>query len=108
MADGPPANIRLGQLVHEHGAHHPALHAAFFNGVLQRNGVDDRGQHAHAVGAHTVHLPGLLLHAAKEVAPAHHDADFDAKCVNLDDFIGNPGHLVGVKAEAPIPGQCLT
>jgi hypothetical protein len=71
------------------------------------NGVDDSGEHAHAVGAYAIHLLGLLLDAAEEVASAHHDADFDAKRVNLDDFVGDSCYLVGIQSETTIAGQRL-
>ena len=51
--------------------------------VLQGDGVDHRGQHAHVVRAHAVHLLGLLFYATEEVPAAHHQADFHAQCMNL-------------------------
>ena len=108
VAHGAPANVRLGHLVHEHGAHHPALHVALFQRVLQGDGVDDGGEHAHAVGAHPVHLPGLLLHAAEDVASAHHDADLHAQGVNIGEFAGNFRDFFGIEAKAARPCQRLT
>ena len=76
-------------------------------GVLQGDGVDDRSQHAHVVGAHAVHLFGLLGHAAEKVASAHHDADFNAQCMHVDKFAGNLSDLAGIQAEAARAGQHL-
>ena len=47
--------------------------------VLQRQRVDDRGEHAHVVGLGPVHADGARLHAAEDVPPANDDADLDAK-----------------------------
>ena len=108
VAHGAAANVRLGHLVHEDGAHHPAGDAALLERVLHGDGVDDRGEHAHVVGADAVHLLGLLGDAAEEVASADDDADLDAQRVDIDDFAGDFGDLAGIEAEAARAGQYLT
>ena len=108
VAHGAAADVRLGDLVHEYGAHHPALHVALFQRVLQGDGVDDRGKHAHVVAAHPVHLPGLLFHAAEEIPATHHQADFDAQGMNLGQLAGNLGHFIGVQAKAALASERLS
>src|ERR1017187_383076 len=78
MAHRASTKVGLGNLIHENGGHHAALHIALFESVLQRDRVDDGGEHAHIVGAHPVHLFGLLSHAAKDVTTADDDGNFDA------------------------------
>ena len=108
MPHRAPPDVRLCNLVHEHRGHHPALHSALFESILQGDGVDHRGQHAHVVRAHAVHLLGLLLYAAEEVPAAHHQADFHAQCMNLRELAGNLGHLFGIQAKAALARKSLT
>ena len=108
MPHGAPPDVWLGNLVHEHRRHHPALHPALFQRVLQRDGVDHRGEHAHVVGAHPVHLLGLLFHAAEEIPAAHHDADFHTQSVDFRDLTGNLRHFIGIQTKAAVPGQRLS
>ena len=107
----PPAYIRLGELIHKHCAHDPALHSALFQGIpASAMRVDYRcgQQHAHAVGAHAVHLFGLRFHAAEKVPSAHYHAYLHAQCVDLGQLAGNIRHSIGIKAEAANPGKRLT
>ena len=53
--------------------------------VLQRQGVDDRGQHAHVVGGGAVHAAGAGRQAAEDVAAADDDGRLDAEALNLAD-----------------------
>ncbi len=108
MAHGTPADIGLGNLVHEHGRHHPALHTALLNRVLQCNGVDDRRQHTHVVRAHPVHFLGLFRDATEEVAAAYHDRNFDAQGVHIDNLAGNFGYFIGIQAKTAPACQCLS
>ncbi len=108
MADGPAANVRLRHLVHEHGAHHAALHAALLDCVLHGDGIDNRGKHAHVIGAYPVHFLGLLSHAAEDVAASHNHANLHAQMMHIHNLVGNRGYLVGVQAKAARPGQYLT
>ncbi len=85
----PPANIRLSYLVHEHRCHHPALHIALLQRILQGDGVDHRGQHAHVVGGDPVHFLGLLSHAAKEIAASDNNPDLDTQRVNIGNLAGD-------------------
>src|SRR3546814_3303123 len=43
--------------------------------VLQRERVDDRGQHAHVVGRGALHAARGGRNAAEDVAATHHQAD---------------------------------
>ena len=45
--------------------------------VLQRQRVDDRGEHAHVVGLGAVHAGTGAGHAAPDVAAADDDRDVD-------------------------------
>ncbi len=55
VADGPAPDVGLGDLRHVDGGLHPGGLAQLLERVLQGQGVDDRGQHAHVVGLGAVH-----------------------------------------------------
>ena len=62
--------------------HDPRRHAGLLAGVLERQGVHDRGEHAHVVAGGALHAPGGGREAAEDVAAADDDGDLDA--VGLD------------------------
>src|SRR5215475_158692 len=79
MTQRTATDVGLGDLVHLNCAHDAAIDASFLNSVLQRDGVDHGGKHAHVVGGNAVHIDGLLGNSAKEVTSPHHDADLAAQ-----------------------------
>src|SRR6516225_7570151 len=107
MADGASADVWLGDLIHEYGGHDAAGHVMALNGILQGNGIDDGGEHAHVVGADAVHFAGLLGHAAKEITAAYDDADLHAQSTDLNDLAGDLCNAVGVEPETARPCQCF-
>ena len=78
MAHGAAADVGLGDLVHLDGGHDAAEEAALLDGVLEGDGVDDGGEHAHVIGGDAVHVDGLLGYSAEEVASSDDDADLNA------------------------------
>ena len=77
-------------------------HALLLQRVLQRQSVDDGGEHAHVVGGDAVHGLGLLGDTAEEVAAANDDGDLDAECMHFAD-LGRDlvyAHIVHAKALA--------
>ena len=55
---------------------HAGTDVAAFERVLEGEGVDDGGEHAHVVGG-PVHVLGLVGDAAEDVAAADDDGDLD-------------------------------
>ena len=107
MSNGTAADERLGHLVHLDGAHHAGEDVLLLQRVLQRERVDDRGQHTHVIGGDAVHLLGLFGDAAKEVAAADYDGDLDPGPVDLTDFSRDFVHPLVVDSKALPGGQCL-
>ncbi len=105
VADGAAADVGLGDLVDLDGGHDAAEEAEFLDGVLQGDGVDDGGEHAHVVGGDAVHVDGLLGDAAEEVATADDDADLAAEGVDGGDLGGDFVDEDGVDAEAGARGE---
>src|SRR5271157_941384 len=108
VADCTAPDKRLGHLVHLDGAHHARPDALFLQRILQGQGIDDRGQHAHVIGGNAVHGLGLLGHAAEEVAAAHYDRDLNSQPVHFGDFGRDFVHPGVIDAEALPGGQRLT
>ena len=107
MADGAASNERLGDLGHGDGALHAGGDAEFFQGVLQGQGVDDRGQHAHVIAGGAFDALAAAGDAAKDIAAADHDHHLHA---HLADFGDLPGHVQEegrADADAMLPAQGL-
>ena len=62
-------NVRLGDLAHGDGALDTGFDAGLFQEVLEGEAVHDRAEHAHVVGAGTVHAALGQFGAAEEVPP---------------------------------------
>ena len=99
MADGAPADERLGDGAHLDGRDHARHDALLLERVLQREGVDDRGEHAHVVGGGAVHPARAGREAAEDVAAADDDGGLDAEGLNLADVAGDARGDRGIDAE---------
>ena len=78
---------------------HAGVDAHVLERVLQRQRVDDRGEHAHVVGGRAVHALGAGRQAAEQVAAADHDGGLDAELLDLGDVLGDLRGDGGVDAE---------
>src|SRR5450755_2292281 len=83
MTNGAAADERFGNLMHLDGALYASVHAFFFEGVLQSEGVDDRSEHAHKIAGSAIDFKSLLTRAAKNVSAADHDGHFHAQRVDV-------------------------
>lgn len=88
VANRAATDVGLSHLLDGDGGHHARRDAALFERVLEREGVDDRGEHAHAVGLRAVHSLACALQSAKDVAAADHDSDLHAFGTDFADFSG--------------------
>ena len=73
MAQGAPADKRLGNLIHGDRALNARVHAFTFQGGLQRQRIDGRRQHAHVVARGAFDLEALLTATPEYISPADHD-----------------------------------
>jgi hypothetical protein len=69
VADRSTTDVGLGDLGHVDGALHAGGLAELLEHVLERQGVDDRGQHAHVVGLGAVHARSLTGHPRQMLPP---------------------------------------
>jgi hypothetical protein len=99
VADGPAPDERLGHRAHFDGGYDARQHAGLFEGVLQRQAVDHRRQHAHVVGGGAVHAPGARHEAAEDVAAPDDDGRLDAELLDSFDVFGNADHHGWIHAE---------
>ena len=102
VANRAAADVRLGDLVHGDRGHDPCRHAGPFEGVLQRQAVHDRREHAHVVARRAVHALRGGGQAAEDVPAAHHDADLDPEPVDLGHLPRDERTEGGVDAVGPI------
>mgnify|MGYP002387634674 CR=1 FL=1 len=100
-------DVRLAHPVHLDRRQQAGVHAALLERVLQRQPVDDRGQHAHVVRAHPVHAARARRQAPEDVPAAGHDADLDAHSAHLADLVGQGRHDRLVDAVPGPSGQLL-
>ena len=105
VTHGAASDVGFGDLVHLDGGHDAAEEAELFDGVLEGDGVDDGGEHAHVVGGDAVHVDGLLGDAAEEVSASDDDADLAAEGVNGGYFGGYFVDEDGVDAKTFACGQ---
>ena len=89
MADRAAADERLSDGPHLDGGREPRGDADVLQGVLERQGIDDRREHAHVVGGGAVHALGAGRKAPEEVAAADDDARLDAELLNFADLGGD-------------------
>src|SRR5690606_26209076 len=108
VADGAPADVRLRDLADLQGGHHPGAHPAALEGVLEREGVDDRGEHAHVVALGPVHALAGSLEPAEDVATPHDQADLDARGLYVRDLLGGGPQGLGVDPSGVLVAQGLT
>ncbi len=107
MTDGAPANKWFCNLIHLNRRLHSGIDSLLFQRILQRQGIDHGGQHAHVIGGNPVHLFGLFSHAPEEIASAHHDSDLDAQRSNVRQFRGDFVNAKRIDTETLGRGQSL-
>ena len=105
MAHGAAANKGLGDGLHLNRALQSRQYAEFFERVLQREAVDDGGQHAHRVRCSAVDRKRFLARAAKNVSTADHDGDVHAQIAHFFQFARDSSDGFGMNAEPLRPLQ---
>jgi hypothetical protein len=105
MPLGPPANVRLGHAVHGDRRHDPRFAAQRLQSVLQRQGVDHRGEHPHVVGGRflNVRVRPLELRPAEDVAAADDQRDLTPRIRRLLHLPGDVDDLL--HADSPLAGM---
>ena len=90
---GPAANEGFGDVFHLDRGHDAGLDAGLFERVLESEGVDDGGEHAHVVGRIAVH-PAFTggRGTTPDVAAADDDRQLQG---GRDDFLDLLGQMTG-------------
>src|SRR4051812_9739915 len=83
IADRLATDIGLAPLLDVERRLDPAGDPRLAHGIGERQGVHDRGEHAHVVGGGPVHPLGTGREAAEDVAAADHHAHLDPKARDL-------------------------
>src|SRR5204862_3352235 len=89
MTDRATPDERFGNRAHFDRGDHARDDAVLFERVLEREGVDHGGKHAHVVSGRTVHAARTRREAAEQIAAADHDADLDTELLYFADFGGD-------------------
>ena len=89
------------------GALHARRRAEFFQRVLEREGIDDGGQHAHVIAGGALHAALAAAQAAKDVAAADHHDHLHAEFAHLADLLGHVLDRFGVDAVAGVAAEGL-
>src|SRR4030095_10292190 len=85
VPDRPAPNEGLGDSTHLDGGDHARDYTVLFERVLQRKGVDDRGQHAHVVGSRAIHSARAGRDPAEDVAPSDDDRGLHPATLDFPD-----------------------
>ena len=75
VPDRAAADVGLGDLGDGHGREDPGVDPDLLERVLERQRVEDGGEHPHVVGGGAVHALRGALEPPVDVAGAHHDRD---------------------------------
>ena len=105
MADGAAADERLGDGPHLDGGDDAGQHVLLLERILQRQGVDDGGEHPHVVGGRAVHAARAGGQAAEDVAAADDDGGLDAEALDLADVPGDARGDGGIDPELLVAHQ---
>ena len=78
MSHGASPDEGLGHLAHFDGRLDAGFDAVLLKGVLQGQGVDNGGEHAHVIAGGPVDAGAFPFHSAKDIAPAYYDDHLNA------------------------------
>ena len=89
VAEGPATDEGFGDVFHFDGGHDAGLNSGMFEGVLEGEGVDDRGEHAHVIGGVAVH-PAFAGGggAPPDVSSSDDDGELEGGRENVADLVG--------------------
>jgi hypothetical protein len=102
------ADERLGHAVDADRALHPRRLTQLFHRLLERDGVEDGGEHAHVVGGRAGDVPlGAEGRAADEIASPDDHRELHAHPADLDALAGDFVQLIPFDAKAPFGAEPL-
>ena len=107
MADGTPTDIQLSYRFHLKRRLHARNDAQFLQGWLQRETVDNRGQHSHVIAGRPFDAPLASGQAAENVPSANDDDDLDAKLAHFADLTGHVVNALRANTDARFASQRL-
>src|SRR5262244_4112231 len=108
MAHGTAADVWLGHRAHLDGGQHAGGYPRLLDGVLEGEGVDHGGEHAHVVAGGAIHSPCARGNATEDVPTADDHRHLHAHGDHLADFLRDAPDRVGLDPIGLAPGQRLT
>ena len=107
LVDRAPADVRLRDLDDRERRLHARRHTERLELRLEREGVDDHGEHAHVVARRLLDAVLRDGRAAHDVAAADDDGDLHTEVVDLLDLVGEIPRVLRRDAELAIPEERL-
>ena len=104
VPDRAPPDEGLRHFRHFHRGEDPRVDMDLLQGVLESQGVYNRGQHPHVVGDYTVKLKTLVTAATPDVSAAHDHSDLDVFLMGGFDVFCYLKE--GFEINAPAGGAC--
>ena len=84
------------------------MHVQCLESVLNRQGIHDRGQHAHVIPGDAVHTGSRQSLTPENIAAADDNGNLDALLSSGCDFAGNPLNDPGLDPVIQFPHQRFT
>ena len=98
---GAPADVRLGYLLHLDRREHTGVGAVPLERLLDGEGVQHRGEHAHVVAGGAVHAFSGGGHPTVDVAAADHDRDLEPAGPHVDELAARACRRSGRRGRTP-------
>ena len=105
MADGPAADVRLGDRAHFNGRLNACQHPKLLQGIHQCQRIHHRCQHAHIIGRSPIHSGILAGGATPKVAGTNNNRHVHPHLMNALHQPGNYASLGWVNAKSIRTGQ---
>ena len=98
----------FGHLRHGDGALHARGHAELFQRILQRQRIDDRGQHAHVIARGALDAALAAGQSAKNIAAADDHHHLHAQLPHFADLLRHAMNRFGANPHARLAAEGFT
>jgi hypothetical protein len=91
MAEGSASDKGFGHIIHFDRGHHSGFDAGMFEGILQGEGVNYGGEHAHVVGGITIHATFAAGRGTSpDIAATNDDGQLEGGRKDIADLMSEP------------------
>jgi hypothetical protein len=107
VAHGAATNVGLRDLAYFERGHDACRDVVFFQGILERQRIDDGREHAHVVALRAIHPGACTFESSEDVAASDDDADLNSPTVKFRNFRSDALQCFEVNAEVAFGAQSL-